>query len=103
MKEFRSLKMAINQYEQIKSLGLKGEIRSQIERAALSVALNLSEGDAKHSQKDRARFFNIAYASQKELQTILLIIGNTRLTDSADRLGAMIFCLQRQLLSTGDW
>jgi len=68
----------------------------------LSVALNLSEGDAKLTQKDRARFFNIAYASQREVQTILLIMGNQKLTNVADKLGAMIYCLQRQILSTGD-
>jgi len=101
MKEFRSLNIAIEQYRQIKSLRLKGEIRSQIQRAAMSVALNLSEGNAKLTQKDRVRFFNIAYASQKEVQTILLIMGNQRLSNSADRLGAMIYCLQRQILITG--
>lgn len=81
---------------------LRGEIRYQVERAALSVALNLSEGNAKLSQKDRARFFNISCASQKEVQTILIIIGNLWLTDFADKLGAMIYCLQRQVLLADD-
>ena len=71
MKKFRTLDLAIVQYQSIKKLKLKGEVRSQIERAALSVCLNLQEGNAKFTQKDRRSFFNMAYASQCEVQLIL--------------------------------
>ena len=58
MKNFRSLQLAIKQHKMIKSLKLKGELRSQTERAALSVCLNLTEGNARITKKERRRFFN---------------------------------------------
>lgn len=70
-KKFRTLELAIKQYQEIKRMKLKGEVRSQVERAALSVCLNLQEGNAKLTKKDRRRFFNIAYASQCEVQLVL--------------------------------
>ena len=93
-KNFRTLHLAIEQYQAIKRLKFKGEFRSQIERASLSVCLNLSEGNAKSSTNDRKRFFNIAYASQKETQTLLLIQGQHNLIQSADKLGAYLYRLQ---------
>ena len=57
------VKGAIEQYQEIKKMKFKGEVRSQVERAAFSVCLNLQEGNAKLTKKDRRRFFNIAYAS----------------------------------------
>ena len=93
MKEFRTLNMAIAQYHEIKKLTFKGEIKDQIQRAALSVCLNLSEGNAKAKTLDRKRFFNIAYASQKEVFTILLIENTQSLYQKADHLSASIFKL----------
>ncbi len=40
--------------------------RDHLERAADSVALNIAEGNGKFSQKDRARFFQIAHGSALE-------------------------------------
>ena len=98
MNNFIVLNRSLEQYKEIKKLKLRGEIRSQIERAALSVCLNLSEGNARISQKDRKRMFNIAYASQQELKTILVLIGNRRLYKLADYIGAMIYKLQHSTL-----
>lgn len=96
--KFRTLELAIKHYHQIKALKLKGEIRSQIERAALSVCLNLSEGNAKEKQKDRRRFFNISYASQKEIQTHLIIVGLKQSYQLADSLAAHLYRLQQRAL-----
>ena len=95
MKKFRTLELAINQYQKIKSLKLKGEVRSQIERAALSVCLNLSEGNAKLKTADRRRFFNISFASQKEVQTLLLIEQIKKYESDADLLAAHLYRLQQ--------
>ena len=92
--KFRTLELAIIQYKQIKSLKLKGEIRNQIERAALSVCLNLSEGNAKQKTNDRRRFFNISYASQKEVMTLLLIEEFGEYYKQADILSAHLYRLQ---------
>jgi four helix bundle protein len=99
MKKFRSLNTAIKLYHEIKALKLKGEVRSQIERAALSTCLNLSEGSAKFTQKERSRFFNIAYASNKEVITLLLIINQVNLYQCADKLGGMLYMLQKNAIT----
>lgn len=96
MQEFRSLELAIKQYQIIKNLKLKGEVRSQIERASLSVCLNLSEGNGKLTAKDRARFFNISYASQQEVKCLLKILNLVYLLDLADKLAAHLYRLQQQ-------
>lgn len=95
MSNFRTLDLAMTQYQKIKKLKLKGEVRSQIERAALSVCLNLSEGSAKITTNERRRFFNISYASQKEVQTILLIENLTLLFKDADHLSASLYRLHQ--------
>ena len=96
MQTFRTLELAIRQYRMIKALKLKGEVRNQIERAALSVCLNLSEGNAKLTQKDRRRFFNISYASQQEVKTLLCIEGFDDLHKNSDTLAAHLFRLQER-------
>lgn len=96
MYKFRSLELAMTQYQEVKRLRLRGELRSQIERAALSVCLNLSEGSAKEKQKDRKRFYNIAYASNAEVKTILLILENEKLFRNSDVLSAHLYRLQNR-------
>lgn len=53
----------------IKDWGLK----DQMQRAAVSVASNIAEGDARKSDKDSIRFFHIALGSAAELMTQLEI------------------------------
>ena len=98
MNNFRALNQSIIQYREIKKLKLRGEVRSQIERAALSVCLNLTEGNARRSQKDRRRMFNIAYSSQQEVKTLLIILKQKRIYRNADILGAMIYRLQLSIM-----
>ena len=99
MKNFRALNLAIKQYQDIKKLKLKGEVRNQVERASLSVCLNLTEGNAKLTIKERRRLFNIAYASCQETLTLLQIINNTILYAQANHLCAMIYLLQKNTVS----
>jgi S23 ribosomal protein. len=49
---------------------------SQMRRAAVSVPTNISEGSAKSSDKDFARFLEISFGSLLELETELLISFN---------------------------
>lgn len=50
-------------------LGLK----DQIQRAAVSIPANISEGDESGSNKQSVKYFNIAKGSVAELQTLLII------------------------------
>ncbi|MAZ49453.1 MAG: hypothetical protein CME65_12910 [Halobacteriovoraceae bacterium] len=69
---------------------------SQVERAALSVCLNLQEGNAKFTQKDRRRFFNIAYASQCEVQLVLKLEMVTELKELSYSVGGHCYRLQHR-------
>ena len=46
-----------------------GYLRDQQRRAMASVVLNMSEGNARKSQKERRRFFEIARASAAEVSS----------------------------------
>lgn len=51
-------------------------LTSQTRRAATSVPLNISEGAAKSSDKDFARFLEMAMGSINELETALIVAKN---------------------------
>ena len=70
MKEFRCLTEATELYKLAKRQKIKAFMRDQLLRASSSVALNLAEGNARRTQKDRLRLFNIALASLREVQMI---------------------------------
>ena len=62
----RALEFASWSQELIDSLSKKTATRDHLERAGDSIALNIAEGNGKFSQKDRARFLQIAYGSALE-------------------------------------
>lgn len=51
------------------------ELRSQLERAAMSVPLNIAEGCGKPTQADRARYHAIARGSAMECGALLDVCG----------------------------
>jgi four helix bundle protein len=78
MKTFRTLELAIEFYKLSQELQLPKHLREQLDRAASSISLNLAEGNAKYSYKDKSRIYQIANGSLCECQTIL------RLADATD-------------------
>ena len=48
--------------------------RNQLERASTSIPLNIAEGNAKTSRKDRSRFWEIALGSSLECAAILDVL-----------------------------
>lgn len=102
MKTFRTLDLAIEFYDQVENLELKRHLLDQLSRAASSISLNLSEGNAKRSVKEKKRFYHTAYASVQECKTILKLakLNNHPIGDQADKLGAWIFKLLKSEITT---
>ena len=62
-----------------------------IERSGDSIALNIAEGNGKFSQKDRARFFQIAHGSALEAAACLdLLVAQRCCADDAIKKGKAI-------------
>ena len=95
MRSFRTLDLAVEFYEKTENLKLQGNLRDQLHRAASSISLNLSEGNAKRTVKEKKRYYHTAYASLQECKTILRLIKNSELEldKLADHLGASIYKL----------
>lgn len=96
-KTFRTLDLAIQFHETTEDIKLVGHLRDQLLRASSSIALNLSEGNAKPSVKEKKRYYQTAYASLKECETIFLLakIQDSNLIKRADHLGACLYKLTR--------
>ncbi len=95
MQKFRTYQLAKALYRETKKLRLRGAVRDQLERAALSIATNLAEGSGKIGEKDRRRFFQIAMGSLRETQALLDITDSTEAAKLADQLGANLYRLLR--------
>jgi four helix bundle protein len=95
MKSFRTLDLAITFYDQVTMLKASGHLRDQLHRAASSISLNLSEGNAKGSAHDKRNFYHVAYGSLRECQTILRLLNveEKALLQIADSLGASLYKL----------
>ena len=93
MKNFRTYELAKEFFQECQKIKLNGAMKNQFERASLSIVLNLSEGSAKPTKKDKAKFYFIAYGSLKETRTLLELSGHSELDPIADKLGAYIWKL----------
>ncbi len=56
-------------------------LRDQLERASLSIVLNIAEGAGRKSAADRARFFTIATGSLLESGAMLEVLLRRRISD----------------------
>ena len=84
-------------YGKCKPVRLPAFLKDQLLRAASSVCLNLAEGSAKPTVKDRQRFYCIAFASLREVQAVIdLERGQLgALHEPADVLAAHLYKLTR--------
>ena len=96
LKNFRTYQLAVTLYRQTAELRLPAHLADQLRRAAASAALNTAEGAGRISPKDQARFFDIAYASTKEVQAVLDLAGSTDslAIATADSLAAHLYRLR---------
>ena len=93
MKKFKTYQIAVQFYRNSNKLHLKEPLRNQFNRACLSIVLNLTEGSAKPTAKDRRKFYRISLGSLREVQAILDITGHIELIKEADKLGAFLYKL----------
>lgn len=95
LKSFRSFQLAVQFHKACLGSRLPGYLRNQILRASSSIALNLGEGSAKPSLKERLRFYFIAFGSLRECQSALALLPRTdkELLQQADVLGAHLYRL----------
>jgi four helix bundle protein len=106
MSNFRTLDQAIHFYEVAQSIRVSGELRDQLHRAASSIALNLSEGNAKASANDKKAFFQRSYGSLRECQTILklLKVEDKEVHSAADKLAASLYKLiNSEIKNSPNW
>ena len=93
MTKFKTYQIAKQFYRNSQKLHLKEPLKNQFQRATSSIVLNLAEGSAKPTAKDRRKFYYISLGSLREVQAILDITGQTQLAKQADKLGAYLYKL----------
>jgi len=93
LSNFRCYQLAKEIHNLCEQLPLKGEIKSQLNRASLSIVLNLAEGSGKFEIKEQKRYFKIAFGSIREVQAILDITNNKEGLRKIDHLAAATWCL----------
>jgi len=71
-----------------------GEIKDQLDRASISIPLNIAEGNGKYLPKDRCRFFDIARGSALECAAGLDLLVVKR-KQTLDEIGPGKQSLQR--------
>ena len=59
----------------------KGYLTDQLNRAALSICLNIAEGAGEFSKKDKARFYRISKRSATECAAVIDVCDNLKLAD----------------------
>ena len=92
---FRTYRLSKELYGACKKVPAAHYERDQLLRAALSVVLNLAEGSAKATPKERRRFYGISLASLREVQAILDLLPRREEFALADRLGGGLYRLSR--------
>ena len=56
-------------------------LTSQVRRASLSISANISEGSARSSNKDKARFINLSFSSAIEVLNFLILSNDLGFID----------------------
>ncbi|MBI3558240.1 MAG: four helix bundle protein [Deltaproteobacteria bacterium] len=105
LKNFRTYHVSVRFYRLCEEVRCPRHLREQLSRASSSIALNLSEGTARPTRRDRKRSYSMAMSSLRECQTILELANipvDAEVSSVADSLGGQIYRLLQTLLPTPD-
>ena len=91
--QFRTYQLSLELYRSVKTVDLPFHLKDQISRAASSICLNLAEGSAKPTVRDRMKFYAIAFGSCREVQAVIQMEGLTELFSIADQVAAHLYRL----------
>ena len=96
--KFETYQLSLELYQSVKLVILPAHLRDQITRAAASICLNLAEGSAKPTERDRQKFYRIALGSCREVQAVIEMESLSEIHTIADHVGAHLYklCLSRK-------
>lgn len=96
MQNFKTFQVALSFYQKCEKIEIKNKnIRDQFERASLSIILNISEGYGRATEKDRRRFYTIAFGSLRETQCLLKVMNQHQLYQESDAVAGYLYRLIR--------
>jgi four helix bundle protein len=95
LKNFRTYQLAVQFYQEVKKLDVPSHLKDQLLRASSSIALNLAEGCAKPTIKDRKRYYAISLGSLRECEAIFDLMNMSTMTETTGHLGACLYKLSR--------
>ena len=95
IRNFLAYELALKLYRKVEAMPLKHSIKDQLVRASQSIVLNLAEGSAKPTKRDKIRFYAIAFGSAKEVQAVFDIINlkDEQTLDLIDHIAACLYKL----------
>ncbi|MEQ1878867.1 MAG: four helix bundle protein [Bdellovibrionia bacterium] len=95
MQTFRTLDLAVEFYKQAQTIKAPKHLKDQLDRASSSISLNLAEGNAKFSYKEKSRIYQIANGSLRECQAIfrLLDLKDEKVLALSKHLGSSMYRL----------
>lgn len=70
-------------------------LSSQMTRAATSIPANIAEGNSRNSDRDNARFIQIALGSAFELQTYLVIVRELAFANEQETIALEVSLLEQ--------
>ena len=102
----KAMDFAVNCYPLVRALrrGRHYELATQLLKASVSIPLNISEGQGRGTDKDFARFLDMATGSLRECETLIIFCERvglvkrasaTRLLEQSDEVGRVLFGLLR--------
>ena len=95
LNNFRTYGLAKELHKSCSKLKLNYVMKDQLNRASLSVVLNLAEGSGKPTAADKRRFYAMAFGSLREVQAILDLAEEETLIKQADQVAASTYRLLR--------